>query len=79
MHNIERLRGAGIIPDDSEVIHDRRNTIMKSSSRGTVYRVSAENVLDDTPQDIAYSHRLSWQIAQNSNIVLSSLTPEPII
>lgn len=79
MHNIERLRGAGIIPDDSEVIHDRCNTIMKSSSRDTVYRVSAESVLDDTPQDIAYSHRLSWQIAQNSNIVLSPLTPEPII
>lgn len=79
MHKIERLRGAGIIPDDSEVIHDRRNTILKSSSRGVVYRVSAENVLDDTPQDIAYSHKLSWQIAQNSSAVLSPLNPEPIV
>lgn len=79
MHRLERLRGAGIIPNDSEVIHNRRNTVLKSISRGAVYRVSAENVLDDTPQDISYSHRLSWQIAQNSNTVLPPVVPEPTV
>ena len=79
MNNIEKLYRAGIVSADSEVIHNRRNTILKSNKDHIVYRVSEGKIQDDTPQDVAYSHDLSWQIAQSSNAVLSPLNAKPII
>lgn len=79
-HRIRQLVERGIIPDDSEIITQTNNLILRSRNSMTVARVSLPEMTTgrDDPQDISYSHHIAWAMSAEGHPVLQPLMPEPI-
>lgn len=69
-----------IVPKDSQLVSTNNKLVVISSREGIVYRIArlGDSVDRDDPQDISYSHRVSWAIAQEAPVV-SPLEEEPIV
>lgn len=78
---IEQLVDHGIVPDDVEVIVHTNNLILRSKQSRIVARVAIDSSVSerDDPQNVIYSHRIAWEMAERGAPVLRPLSSEPIL
>jgi serine/threonine protein kinase len=69
--SIEELITGGVIPSDSEVVSTNNKVVVVSASKGTVSRIIDLSLMQprDDPQDIRYSHSVSWLGGADAPIV----------
>jgi len=69
--DLSRLIGAGLLPDDSEVISTHNNLVISSISKKIVARVALVSSIEtkEDPGDIRYSHQAAWLASEVASVV----------
>ena len=77
---IKQLKNNDVIPLDADVVQSKSNLVVCSEKSRLVYRISSTDKIKNSlnPCNIAYSHRLAWDLAEYVP-VLAPISPEPTI
>lgn len=78
--DLDVLKSKSLLPDDSEIISEHNNVIVRSQSERMIARLGLLSAIQKrtTPGDLVYSHGLAWDM-RGYDVVTAPLSPTPVL